>query len=427
MNEDEKKALSLEAKLRDDYFKINEDMQEEQMDGEEEAEEVIEVKTEPPKGKKGQKSKLKYLIDMGLLVTFSLVFITGIIKFPGFLNALGTNSREVPMYEFSLIHDYAAVIMGFLILGHLLLNLKWLKNMTVKMAREVNKKKLAKRTFVLFIVIIILLLALNEPAISRFFFGPTDAVIIRGIGEFEYEPGKIETVRPDIFSEGHFSVFDTLVELNRTGKIDLNYHFDESMNTHVIDEINGKTGWWYEAYYDMGWPENNAFRMDHFPYKEKMHIEIIREDESELSRIYSTFTNEMQRLNQNNGKIIIPQVTIRGTKNEHVFQDVEVTPHNLRNNMFVNDTITAIDIIMSLGDRGLITYELEWYEDIGAAEVKNYFVDKINEDKSYDRCGFVYETGSYTFDGFRGNHIHIPSDIRVINSPEYGEWFWICI
>jgi hypothetical protein len=427
MNEDEKKALSLEAKLRDDYFKINEDMQEEQMEDEKEAKEVIEVEAEPPKVKKGQKSKLKYLIDMGLLVTFSMVFITGLIKFPGLLVAFGTTPREVPMYELSLIHDYAAVIMGFLILGHLLLNLKWLKNMTVKMAREANKKKLAKRSFVLFIVIVIILLALNEPAISRFFFGPTNAVLIRGIGEFEYEPGKIETVRPDIFSEGHFSVFDTLVELNRTGKIDMNYHFDESMNTHVIDDINGKKNWWYLAYYDGGWPENNAFRMDHFPYKKKIQIEIMREDESELTRIYNTFKGDVQRLNQNNGKIIVPVVTIRGTNNELVFRDVEVTPHNLRNNMLVNDTITAIDIIMSLGDMGLITYELEWYEDIGAAEVKNYFVEKINEDESYGRCGFVYETGSYTFDGFRGNHIHIPSDIRVINSPEYGEWFWICI
>ncbi len=424
MNEDEEKKLSLEAEFRDDNLEIKEDTQKEQKDGKEEQKEVEE---DPPLGKKVQKSKVKYFIDMGLLVTFTLVFITGIIKFPGLLNALGTNPREVPMYEISLVHDYAAITMGFLILGHLLLNLKWLKNMTLKMARGINIKKLAKRAFAFFIVIIIILLILQEPSVSRFLFGPTDSVIINGVGEFEYEPRKIVSVRPDIFRDGHFSVFDTLVELNRTGKIHMNYHFDETMNTHVIDDINGKKNWWYMAYYDGGWLENNVFRMDHFPYKEKMYIEIVREDESELHRIYDTFKDEVQRLNQNNGRIIIPKVIIRGDKTELVFQDVEVTAHNLRNNMFINDTITAIDIIMSLGDRGLISYELEWYEDIGTAEVKNYFVDKINEDESHGRCGFVYETGSYTYDGFRGNHIHIPSDIRVINSPEYAEWFWICI
>ena len=82
---------------------------------------------------------------------------------------------------------------------------------------------------------------------------------------------------------------------------------------------------------------------------------------------------------------------------------------------------------MSLGDADLITYELQWYTTIGSAEVKNYFVDKINSDKSQGRCGFVYEAGSYDFRGFSGNHIHIPSDIRVINNPEYVEFFWICI
>ncbi len=29
--------------------------------------------------------------------------------------------------------------------------------------------------------------------------------------------------------------------------------------------------------------------------------------------------------------------------------------------------------------------------------------------------------------GFRGNHIHLPSDTRIINSPEYVLYYWICI
>jgi hypothetical protein len=95
--------------------------------------------------------------------------------------------------------------------------------------------------------------------------------------------------------------------------------------------------------------------------------------------------------------------------------------------MLQNGTIVAIDVIMSLGDAGLIDYELQWYTTIGSAEVKNYFVEKINSDKSHDRCGFVYEAGSYNFRGFSGNHIHIPSDIRVIHHPDYVEYFWICI
>ena len=93
---------------------------------------------------------------------------------------------------------------------------------------------------------------------------------IRNVGEFEFKPRAIDSVRDDIFREGYFSIFDILLHLDARGGIDLAYHFDETMNTHVIDSLNGETHWWYRAYYHMGWGENNAFRMDHFPYKERM-------------------------------------------------------------------------------------------------------------------------------------------------------------
>ena len=73
-------------------------------------------------------------------------------------------------------------------------------------------------------------------------------------------------------------------------------------------------------------------------------------------------------------------------------------------------------------------YDLDWFESIGSAKiVKDYFIVRINNDHSVGRCGFVYEEGSEKYDGFLGNHIHLPADIRVINSPEYEKWFWICI
>jgi hypothetical protein len=96
--------------------------------------------------------------------------------------------------------------------------------------------------------------------------------------------------------------------------------------------------------------------------------------------------------------------------------------------MFQDVVITAMDVIMTLGDNGLISYDLQWYNSIGSAGiVQDYFVERINDDESFGRCGFVYEEGSNKYSGFKGNHIHIPADIRVLNSPEYMEWFWICI
>ena len=104
---------------------------------------------------------------------------------------------------------------------------------------------------------------------------------------------------------------------------------------------------------------------------------------------------------------------------------MEVTAHNLRNDTFRDGVITAIDVILSLSDQGKITHKLTWYEQIGQAEILNYFVDGIDSDIAYGTCGFVYEEGSEKLR--YGNHIHIPSDYRVLNSPEYEEWFWICL
>ena len=124
--------------------------------------------------------------------------------------------------------------------------------------------------------------------------------------------------------------------------------------------------------------------------------------------------------------MIVPSVTIEGLTRDYVFEDVVVTPHNLRDDMFQEGVVTGIDVIMSLGDQGLLDYTLKWYESIGTAGVvKDYWVESIGDDASRGRCGFVYETGG---DDMRsGNHIHIPSDIKPLNSPDYALWFWICI
>ena len=105
-----------------------------------------------------------------------------------------------------------------------------------------------------------------------------------------------------------------------------------------------------------------------------------------------------------------------------------MTAHNLRNDVFRDDLITAIDVIMSLGDQHLINYELKHYDSIGSARiVRSYWVETIDGDTAHDRCGWVYEAGSTNYRGFTGNHIHLPSDTRILNSPEYVEYFWICI
>lgn len=256
----------------------------------------------------------------------------------------------------------------------------------------------------------------------------TGVIGIEGLGEFEFNPGDVISVRDDIFREGFFSLFDVLVYLESNGQIEIEYYFDEDMNTYVISNLDGRGNWWYDAYYDGGWRERSVFRMDHYPYKDKMTLNIVQASEEYLDSIYDTYRQEVARLRENGGRVIVPEVIIEGQNEVMKFENVEIKAYNLRSDMFQPGVITAIDTILSLGEEGIISYDLQWYESIGTAGmVKSYWVDRINEDESVGRCGFVYEAGDERFLFFRGNHNHIPSDVRVINSPQYVKYFWICI
>jgi hypothetical protein len=254
-------------------------------------------------------------------------------------------------------------------------------------------------------------------------------VVVRRGDTYTFDPADIRTLRPDLFREPHISVFDVLAHLGETGQIDLTYHFDVGMDTHVIDQINGVAGWWYVAYYSNGWPEPNTFRMDHYPYKNRMTIQLQEVAQDELEPIYQSFRDETQRLEENGGKVIIPSLVIQSPAGDHVFEDVTVTPHDVRADVLQPGVPTALDALINLWEAGALPeLKLTWYERIGSADpVDSYWVEQVDRAVADGGCGFVYEIGDRRFPGFSGSHIHIPSDVRIIRSPEYALWFWICL
>lgn len=257
---------------------------------------------------------------------------------------------------------------------------------------------------------------------------------IAGAGWFEIDPAEVEQTRPDLFRPGHLSIFDLVAHLGASGVIELESRYDEGMATHVIESVNGDGGWWYEAYYAGGWPEPNAVRMDHYPVKDGLVVRLRRLRLSQLELIYRAFAGEVERLERAGGMTYVPQVTVRGPRGTLTFVDVRVTSHDVRPDLWQPGTITALDILLSLGEQGkLAQVGLQWYDSIGrgADPIDNFFVELIRaegfEASASGGCGFVYEVGYHEFRGFSGNHVHIPTDARIILSPEYGLWFWICL
>lgn len=77
--------------------------------------------------------KKKYLVDIGLGISFLVCFVTGIVKLPGFARFLHTASMALPGTPISVLHDMSGVFMGLFALIHLILNRKWIASVTRKL------------------------------------------------------------------------------------------------------------------------------------------------------------------------------------------------------------------------------------------------------------------------------------------------------
>lgn len=78
------------------------------------------------------KAKLNYAVDLGLIVTFLLNGVTGIIKFPGLLGNLGVKVKDLPWKEISRVHDWAGIAMVVLVVVHIVLHWNFIVAMTKK-------------------------------------------------------------------------------------------------------------------------------------------------------------------------------------------------------------------------------------------------------------------------------------------------------
>lgn len=240
--------------------------------------------------------------------------------------------------------------------------------------------------------------------------------------DYAVDPHTVVSERPAIFQPGYFSVFDVLVALMQQGDIELEYHFDAALDTHVVDALNQRSHWWYNVYYHGGWSERSTQRMDTYPVKDRMYIRFEPVSDQTIQSRYDTWRTEVSRRLVNRGQIVVPEVRIRRGPTTLTFTEVLVTAHNTRVDFFAQGTISAADIVQSLTDRGELSYMMQWYERIAGTEIKSYFFDRINSWSASGGCGFVYEVGEL---GDTGNHVHIPADLRVLHSPGYALFYWI--
>ena len=78
-----------------------------------------------------------YLVDAGLTVSFAVVLITGIMKWPGLQKAFSFSIKQVKMM--TLVHDWGGAVMSLLVIIHVILHWRWIVTITKSIFK--NKKR----------------------------------------------------------------------------------------------------------------------------------------------------------------------------------------------------------------------------------------------------------------------------------------------
>ncbi|MFA6232635.1 MAG: hypothetical protein WC824_00430 [Bacteroidota bacterium] len=285
-------------------------------------------------------------------------------------------------------------------------------------------------------------------------------VIIRGRQyPFDQSTLEVRALRTDIFAPGYFSLFDVLLAVAKREGVAIAWHWDEQCQTHFIDSVDGVTGdFWYGFSYDAGsgtqaeLNNRRQIRWDELLWQPGSWITIRMGED--LAELRTEFREEIARELQVGH--VVPQVQIsinpsdfagnppeshRITVTRNV-RDVLVTPHGLREAgrdslhrmPFQPGVVTAIDLLLSLQDQGVIDMVgTAFFTHLAGKVMDSYRVRSLGFPgtglaHASGRQGFVYTTANGTIQRLANNadgKQHVHSDIHVIHSPDFARWRWI--
>lgn len=280
----------------------------------------------------------------------------------------------------------------------------------------------------------------------------------------------IDTLRPDLFPEGRGSVLDLLMWVGKKYDLDVKIEKDDALNTYFVTSIDGiegaaevvdpsrlgqtnGQGWKYligpsawEAKVD-GAPavpgtgmdggtgtnfnadhlyykeEEIYFRIDHQALKNEMSIVLMPAQPGEMDIRKRKYKKEQERLAANGGKVIIPEIiidfkpayydkagTFKKPAQRAVFKNIEVTPHNLRSDLYLKGVVTELDAWLSLVEqRPDLKISWSYWPRLSTnANVQGFVATSISFNgkddlgniinqtyKNNGECGFVHHTGEW--------------------------------
>jgi uncharacterized protein (TIGR03437 family) len=284
---------------------------------------------------------------------------------------------------------------------------------------------------------------------------------------YAFDPSQqsIETVRPDVFAPGFFSLFDVILAVAGQNGIGVEYEYDDSAKTHWINSVDGVAGdYWYRWNFDtgnqdrqseMGWKRNNRWDENLWRPGVAIRLSADGEDVAGLKAAYRAEIQREQQFGHVVGAVSIASNPgdVQGNPPESGrvavqldYTGVAVTAHNIRTGEFASPylkplqpgVVTVMDIALSLQDQGeLDLVKTIFYDRINGSYIDAYFVQALG----FPGIGVAHSSGSHGFvcrthlgesSGFEGINVndangslHIPLDLQVIHSPDYSLWRWM--
>lgn len=264
-------------------------------------------------------------------------------------------------------------------------------------------------------------------------------VEIRGVGSFAFDPADVRAQRADLFAHGWLTAWDVLVALHERGDISLEWSYDEQRRSHRVESINGLEGWWYDVRLPGATFERTLLRMDMHPIREGATIYLYLEEPEFLQALDAEHRAEGARRVEEAGLLIIPEVLIKGPRNQVRFVDVAVTSHDVRPDVFRPGVITLLDVLLSMGEAGLLDgLALAWHENAESEHGSGHFwvqsirmSDWLAEPPGMcEYMGWATATGLLAFQAdhvHQDAHLHLSPDLVALVSPQRVIWEWMCV
>ncbi|QIZ76282.1 hypothetical protein [Ferrimonas lipolytica] len=232
-----------------------------------------------------------------------------------------------------------------------------------------------------------------------------------------------ESVRNDIFVAGHYSALDVLLyvaSIRDDFEVTLG-DFNEEMNTFEFttsfdanndgdfddaDDYKDSKNWYAAMLYSGGdAKKSNGIpaleplyeRMDELWVKDSMHLRFQPESDVMVERREQSLKAEVERFNANGGKVVLPELRVLfegDSSYQVVAQNIEVKPYNLRPDVFQQDVITVLDVVLTAHDEYGVKFGVNFWPTIATnSDVGAYAVTSIDDNRAHGFYGWILYRG----------------------------------